>query len=92
VKPHSTNTADWTDHINDVKLNNGSNVTIGTPTITDTYIDIPIASGNLEISDGSSDVITLQIQINNTGITDNAILSFMVDADDHGFTADNSGV
>ncbi|MBN2778929.1 MAG: hypothetical protein JXR36_14925, partial [Bacteroidales bacterium] len=91
VKPHSTNTADWTDHINAVKLNNGSDITIGTVDITDTYIDIPITSGDLDITDGGSDVITLQIQINNTGITDNAILSFMVDADDHGFTADNSG-
>ncbi len=91
VKPHSSNTADWTDHIADVKLNNGSDITIGSPTITDTYIDIPISAGNLQIADGGSDVITLQVQINNTGITDNAVLSFMVDADDHGFTADNSG-
>jgi len=91
VKPHSTNTADWTDHIADVKLNNGSDITIGSPTITDTYIDIPISAGNLQIADGGSDVITLQVQINNTGITDNAVLSFMVDADDHDFTADASG-
>jgi hypothetical protein len=91
IKPHSTNTADWTDHIADVKLNNGSDITIGSPTITDTYIDIPISAGNLQIADGGSDVITLQVQIINTGITDNAVLSFVVDADDHGFTADNSG-
>lgn len=90
-KPHTSNTADWTDHILDVKLNNGSDITTGSPTITDTYIDIPITSGNLEIADGTSGNITLQIQINNTGITDGAILSFMVDADAHGFTSDASG-
>jgi len=90
VKPHTTNTADWTDHINSIKLNNGADITLGTVDITDTYIDIAIPAGNLDIANGTSDIITLQVQIKNTGITDNAILSFMVDADNHGFTADQT--
>ncbi len=91
LKPHSTNTADWTDHISAIKLNNGSDITLGTVDITDNYIDIAIPAGNLQIADGGSDIVTVQLQINNTGITDGAVLSFMVDADDHGFTADASG-
>jgi hypothetical protein len=91
VKPHTSNTADWTNNIQGVTLNDGSAVTIGSPTITDTYIDIPITSGNLDVADGGSKTVTLAIYLNTSNIDDGGILSFMVDADDHGFTADASG-
>ncbi len=91
IKPHSTNTADWTDHIQGVTLENGSPITIGSPTITDTYIDIPIASSNLDITDGGNDDITMAVYLNTSNIVDGDVLSFMIDADDHGFSADASG-
>jgi len=91
IKPHSTNTADWTDHIQGLTLNNGSAITIGAPTITDTYIDIPITSGNLDVTDGGSTTITMAVYLNTSNIVDGGVLSFMVDANPNGFTADNSG-
>jgi len=92
IKPYSSNTADWTDHIQAVKLNDGANITLGTVTITDTYIDINIPSGNLTaLDDGTEKTVTLSILLNTGNLTDNAILSFMVDADTHGFTEDASG-
>ncbi|OFY24273.1 MAG: hypothetical protein A2W98_15430 [Bacteroidetes bacterium GWF2_33_38] len=91
IKPAGSNTADWTNHIQGIKLNNGSPVTIGSPTITDTYIDIPITSGNLEVTDGGSSTITMSIYLNTSNIVDGAVLSFMIDADSHYFTADLLG-
>ncbi|MBL4657651.1 MAG: hypothetical protein JKX73_06595, partial [Flavobacteriales bacterium] len=89
IKPHTTNTADWTDHIQGLRLNNGA-ITIGAPTITDTYIDIPITAGNLDIANGGSTEITLGIYLNTSLIVDGAILSFMIDANPNGWTADGS--
>lgn len=91
VKPHTSNTADWTDHIQGIKLNDGSDITIGTVVITDTYIDIPITSGNLDIADGGSETVTMSVYLNTSNILDESILAFMVDADSHGFTSDVAG-
>ncbi len=89
IYPHSSNTADWTDHIQDIKLNDGLDLSLNPITITDTYIDIPI-SGTYDVADGTSKEITLSIQLNTTNLVDGAILSFMVDTDTHGFTANGS--
>ena len=86
IKPAASNTADWTNHIQGIKLNAGA-IIIGTPVITDTYIDIPIAPIDLNIADGGSTLITMSIYLNTTNIVDGAILSFMIDADNHGFTS-----
>jgi len=91
IVPAASNTADWTDNIQGVTLNNGSAITIGSPTITDTYIDIPITSGNLDITDGGSETITLAVFLNTSNIADGDVLSFMIDASAHGFTADAAG-
>ena len=91
IKPHTTNTADWTDHIQGVKLNNGAAITIGAPTITDTYIDIPITSGNFDVADAASSTVTMSIYLNTSLIVDGAILSFMIDVDANGLTADAAG-
>ena len=91
IKPHTTNTADWTDNIQGVTVNDGSSVTIGSPTITDTHIFIPITSGNLDVADGTSKNVTIGIYLNSSSITDGAVLSFMVDASNHSFTDDASG-
>ncbi|PLX04326.1 MAG: hypothetical protein C0594_09290, partial [Marinilabiliales bacterium] len=90
ILPGANNTADWTDHIQGVKLNGGA-ITIGSPTITDTYIDIPITSGNLDVSDGASSTITMSVYLNTSNIIDAATLSFMIDASAHGWTADVAG-
>ncbi len=96
IKRHTSNTADWTDHIQGVSLvfdptGTPSSITIGTPTITDNEIDIPITSGNLNVGDDDLEEIGVQIYLNTSNIVDGAILAFFIDPDDHGFTTDNSG-
>ncbi|MBN2891898.1 MAG: endonuclease [Bacteroidales bacterium] len=91
IYPNSTNTADWTDIINAVKINDGStDINLSTITITDNYIVIPLSS-LYEIMDNSSTEFTLSVQVNGNSIIDNSILAFMIDADNTGFETDNSG-
>ncbi len=93
IQPHSTNTANWTDHIQGLTLTGSSlgAITIGTPTITDTEIDIPITSGNLDVNDGALETITLAIYLNSTNIQDNVVFSCYIDDAASGFTADPGG-
>ena len=92
IYPHTSNTADWTNTIQSVKLNDGSDINLGTVTITDTYIDINIPSGNLvTLDDGTEKEVTFSFQINSTNLTDNSVVSFFIDADVHGFTTDAVG-
>lgn len=91
LKPGSGNTAGWLATIGGVKLINGTEVLIGSVTITDELIDIPISAGNLLISDGSSVEVTLAVYLTTNGIADGDVLSFMIDGDDHGCTAYNTG-
>jgi len=92
LTPYSSNTADWTDTIQGINIVNGATQVItGTQVITDTYIDIPITSGNLDIPDNGFGYITFSVYLNTSNIEDNKVLSFFIDADDHGFTADVSG-
>ena len=93
IKPAGTNSADWTDNIQGVKLNGSTlgAITIATTTITDTYIDLAITSSNLDVPNSTSETITMSIYLNTSNIEDGEILSFMIDADDHGFTADATG-
>ncbi|MBN2778236.1 MAG: hypothetical protein JXR36_11370 [Bacteroidales bacterium] len=94
IKPGNNNAADWTDYIQGIKLydNDASGfVTIGSPTITDTYIDIPITSGNLNVADGTTKSLSIYIYLNSSNLTDNTILDFRIDYDNHGFTASIDG-
>ena len=92
LKPALTNTASWLNNIQNVKVNNGSGfVTTGTVTITDNYIDIPINANDLNVGDGHSGTITISICLNTNGLENNSVLSFKVDAANHGFIADASG-
>ncbi len=91
VKPHTTNTADWTDAIQNVFVDDGSDFIYPSATdIQDTYIDMTFGSTQLNVADGGSMDVTLYVYLNTT-VIDGQILSFMVDGDDHGFTADASG-
>ncbi|MEO1655971.1 MAG: hypothetical protein AAFU64_20695, partial [Bacteroidota bacterium] len=89
--PGLGNTADWTDHLQGFTLQNGGDIPLGTPTITDSEINIPINAGELVIPDGGSTELTLGIYLNTSAISDGAIFSLIIDADDHGFIADGSG-
>jgi hypothetical protein len=92
VKPHTSNTADWTNTIQGVYVDDDSDYVYPTATdITDTYIDLSFGISDLNVADNSSLDVTLYIYLHTSGIIDGQILSFMVDADDHGFTADASG-
>ena len=85
------NTADWTSTISAVNINDGAeNISLSIVTITDDYINIPLESF-YEIADGSSEEFTVSIQLNNSQINESSVLSFMIDADNHGFMADESG-
>lgn len=94
VRPNTSNTADWTDHIQGAKLYNetiGDWVLINTVSITDGYIDISIDNGDLDITDGGASEISLYIYLNLNNIVDNATLSFYIDQYAHGFEAYPSG-
>lgn len=92
LKPAATNTASWVNNIQNVKVNNGSGfISTGSVTITDNYIDIPINANDLNIGDGHSGTITIAICLNTSGLENNSVLSFKVDAANHGFIADGSG-
>lgn len=91
LKPHSTNTADWTNTIQDVFVDDDTDFIYPTATITDTYIDLAFGAADLNVADNSSVDVTVWIYLNTSGIVDGDIISFMVDADDHGFTADATG-
>ena len=92
LKPHTTNTADWTDTVQGFVVDDGNNyITPASINITDNYIDIGFNSGDLNVADGSSVTVTFAVYLNTSNIVDQSVLSFMVDADDHGFTADSSG-
>lgn len=85
------NTADWTNTISSVKVSDGtSDVTLSTVSITDAFINIPFST-SYEIADNSSIEISVSILLNNAQILDDCTLSFMIDADNHGFTAQESG-
>jgi len=94
IKPNGVNnTADWTDNIQGIKLNGSTlgDITINSTTINDTYIDLAIISSNLDVPHGTSETITMSVFLNTSNVEDGETLSFMIDADDHNFTADASG-
>lgn len=92
LKPHSSNTADWTDHIAGVVLDDGTNpITPSNVSITDTEIDISFPNTELLVADGGSETVNVAVYLNTSNIVDGAIFSCFVDADNHGFTADVSG-
>jgi hypothetical protein len=93
IQPGSSNNADWTDYLQGIKLydNTGAAwVTTGAPVITDTYIDIPITSGNLDIANAATKSLSLFAYLNSTNLVDGKILDFKIDYDNHGFTANSS--
>jgi len=91
IIPAASNTADWADAIQGVKLNDGNPISIGSPTITSTYIDIPL-TGGYTINDGSTVEITMDIYLNQTDLlVDGEVISLMIDADNHNWTDDGSG-
>jgi len=93
IYPGAANTADWTNTIQGIALagNSLGAITTGSPAISDTEIDIPISVGNLNVSDTDNEEITLSVYLNTSGITENEVLSFQIDADNHGFTSDATG-
>jgi len=96
IKAGTNNTANWSNTIQGVKLSTDAGatfVTLGTPTITTSSIVIPITSGNLNIPNNDALTVSLYVYLKSTGITDNQILEFKVDATaaSHGFTADATG-
>jgi hypothetical protein len=90
LKPYSSNSADWSDNIQGITINGGT-VTTGTQTITDTYIDIPFALNDFVVPTGTTVGVLFSVYLNTSNIADNDTLSFFIDADNHGFTADPTG-
>ena len=93
LKPYTTNTAPWTKNIQNISLYDGTTVISHRwRSITDDYIDIPFDIGDLTIPNNGEKTISISfLLITNDGVTDNGIISFMVDASSHGFTAEPSG-
>ncbi len=92
IERGSSNTANWIDHIQDIVLQDGAaEVVLEDVNISNTKIELSIESGNLVIADGASKTLSLYIYLNTSNIEDNSILSFMIDADDHGFDEHPTG-
>ncbi|MFZ4771429.1 MAG: hypothetical protein ACOYLO_14695, partial [Ferruginibacter sp.] len=96
IKPGAGNTANWLNTIQGVKLSidGGTTfVTIEIPAITTASIVIPIVSGNLLVPNNDAKTLSLFVYLKSTGLKDNQILEFKVDATpaSHGFTADATG-
>jgi len=93
LKPHTSNTADWTDNIQGLIIDDGVDFFYPSCDVTDTYIDLAFddEENKLIIGDGASKEITFYLYLNYSDIVDGAVISFMVDADDHGFTAETDG-
>ena len=92
IKPALSNTANWIDNIQGMVVKDGATIiTTSSVDITNTNIDINFTSGDLDVTDGSTKTITIAVYLNTSNIEDGKILSFMVDVDNHGFTADASG-
>ncbi len=88
----SSGTATLSSTIAGAELWDGSSqITTGTPTITDNDITFNITSGNLDIANGSSKDITMKVWLMTTNIIDNSTFSFKVLQTSHGFTADATG-
>lgn len=94
VTPYRTNTADWSDHIKGVVLTDDSDASTFIPDsviITDAYIDIYLAAGDLVVESETSKDYTLSVYLNNNNIVDNTILSFYIEGSDQGFTSSKYG-
>ncbi|NVO18469.1 MAG: T9SS type A sorting domain-containing protein [Bacteroidetes bacterium] len=96
IKAGTGNTANWANSIQGVKLSKDAGstfVTIGTPTITAASIVIPITTGNLNIPDNNALTLSLYVYLKSSGLTDNQVFEFKVDAtaSSHGFVADGTG-
>lgn len=92
LKPNiTTNTADWVNSLEGVVVFDGTAISYPTPSISVDYIELDYGSPFLEIPDGQSKDITIRVYLKSTGIVDGQVLSFMIDADDHGFEADATG-
>ncbi len=92
--PGPTNTADWTDHIQDISsliLGSTPSTTTITPasvTISDTEIIMDINPGDIVVPDGSDELVTVRVELNATDCADGAILNFEVPGSNHGFQSD----
>ena len=89
IKPEVGNTADWSDTIQDVILKHGTtNIAVDSVSIADTSITIALDAGSFAIPDGTSREVTMSLYLNTSGIADNGVLQFRIDADAHGVTSD----
>ncbi len=92
-KAGPNNTADWTNDIADlyiIKSGASFPIVFDTPLVTPSSVTFPVNEGELEIADGTSQLVDLYIWIDSTTI-DNIVIEGMIDADAHGFIADPSG-
>lgn len=86
IKPALYNTADWTNTIHGITLNNGSNVAIQSTFITDTSIVVNLDSGNLVVPHNSSVDVTMAAYFNTSNLVDGDSLQFKIKAINHSFS------
>jgi len=87
IYPAASNTADWSYSIQGVKLSDGNNISISSLSVNNSYINMMISP--VDIDDASSKTFTMSIWLYPEYITDGSVFSFKIDADNHGFVADN---
>lgn len=85
-----TNGADWISNIGGITINDGiSNISISNPLIYNSYIDIPISSGNLSIPESSNKTISFSIYLNTSAIEDGKKIQFIINSSNSGWATDN---
>ena len=88
----TNNTANWNESIESIMFYKGEeNIPIQETIITDSSISVYLESDALVIPNNSETEVIMGIYLKSSGIQDNAILQFFIDADNHGFEADSSG-
>jgi hypothetical protein len=91
-RPTGDNLASYTRNIGGIIIQRGSEIIpAGNPNILTSTITIPLESGALTIADGEDAELSLWVYLKSTGLEDGKNLSFSIDWQSHGFTADPSG-
>jgi len=88
--PGPNNTADWTDHIQGITLDDISNSYSPNVAISDSEIILDFTTP-IVISDGVASEFELGVYLNTSNIEDDSVLQFQINANNSGFEANLSG-
>lgn len=89
---HPANSADWSDCIAGVVLNDGTqDLNVGVTTIDDDYIDFIFNIDEFDVPEGGFTELNLKIYLNTNAVSEGETLQFYIDDDNHGWYHDQLG-